>query len=97
MKVMTAKEAKNSFGSLIDTVQREPVLVTRRNRSVGVFFSIQDIEKIPDLKSSLLEHIEEQSKNSLLEMVGLNKDNRVYASAEEADKFIRELRDEWTH
>ena len=97
MKVMTAKEAKNSFGLLIDTAQREPVLVTKRNRSVGVFFSIQDIEKIPDLKNSLLEHIEEQSKNSLLAMVGLNKDNRVFSSSEEADKFIRELRDEWTH
>jgi len=82
MKVMTAKEAKNSFGLLIDTAQREPVLVTKRNRSVGVFLSIQDIEKIPELKNSLLDHIQEQSNNTLLDMVGLNKDNRVFASSE---------------
>lgn len=47
MKVMTAKEAKNSFGVFIDTAQGEPVLVTKRNRLMGIFLSIQDIENIP--------------------------------------------------
>ena len=97
MKVMTAKEAKNSFGVLIDTVQREPVLVTRRNRSVGVFLSIQDIKNIPELKRSLLESMGRQEKNPLLDMLGANKDNRVFTSSEEADKFISALRNEWTH
>ena len=97
MKVMTAKEAKNSFGVLIDTVQREPVLVTRRNRSVGVFLSIRDIENIPELKRSLLESMGQQEKNPLLDMLGANKANRVFASSEEADKFISALRNEWTH
>lgn len=97
MKVMTAKEAKNSFGVLIDTVQREPVLVTRRNRSVGVFLSIQDIENIPELKKSLLESMNKQVKNPLLDMLGANKNNRVFTSSTEADKFLAELRNEWTH
>lgn len=44
MKIMTAAEAKNSFGQFLDTAQREPVLVTKQNRPVGVFLSMQDLE-----------------------------------------------------
>lgn len=44
MKVMTAVDAKNNFGSFIDAAQREPVIVTKKNRPVGVFLSIQDLE-----------------------------------------------------
>ncbi len=44
MKVMTAVDAKNNFGSFIDAAQREPVIVTKKNRPVGVFISLQDLE-----------------------------------------------------
>lgn len=44
MKTMTAVKAKTHFGEFIDTAQREPVVVTRKNRAVGVMFSMQDIE-----------------------------------------------------
>lgn len=44
MQVLTAKEAKTNFGSLLDTVQREPVLITRNSRPTGVFVSIEDIQ-----------------------------------------------------
>lgn len=44
MKTISAVEAKTRFGQLIDTAQREPVLVTKKKRPVGVFFSIEDIE-----------------------------------------------------
>lgn len=44
MKTMTAAEAKNAFGRLLDTAQREPVLITKQNRPVGVFLSIADLE-----------------------------------------------------
>ena len=44
MKTMTAAEAKTSFGRFLDTAQREPVLVTRKNRPIGVMISMQDIE-----------------------------------------------------
>ncbi len=48
MKTMTSKEAQNSFGHFLDTAQREPVLVTRRNRPVGVMVSITDYETITE-------------------------------------------------
>lgn len=42
MKVMTAREAKNHFGELLDAAQREPVVITKNNRPVGIMISIQD-------------------------------------------------------
>jgi prevent-host-death family protein len=44
MKTMTAVKAKTHFGELLDTAQREPVIITKKNRPVGVMFSMQDIE-----------------------------------------------------
>jgi len=44
MKTMTAVDAKTRFGQFLDAAQREPVVVTKKNRPVGVFFSITDIE-----------------------------------------------------
>ena len=44
MKTITAAEAKNAFGKFLDMAQREPVVVTKNNRAVGVFLSMQDIE-----------------------------------------------------
>ncbi len=44
MKTVTAREAKNTFGKFLDMAQREPVMVTKHERPVGVFFSIDDVE-----------------------------------------------------
>ena len=42
MKTMTAKEAKTRFGEFLDNMQREPVIVTKNNRPVGIMLSMQD-------------------------------------------------------
>jgi prevent-host-death family protein len=42
MKTMTAKDAKTRFGEMLDTMQREPVMLTKNNRPVGFVISIQD-------------------------------------------------------
>ena len=44
MQVITAKDAKSRFGQLLDTMQREPVLVTKNKRPVGVFLSLKDVK-----------------------------------------------------
>jgi len=92
---MTAKEAKNSFGVFIDTAQHEPVLIVKRKKPVGIFLSIEEIKNIPDLKNSLLNYMAKEVHNPLLSMLGANKDNRAFSSPSEADKFIKELRNEW--
>lgn len=97
MKVMSAKEAKNAFGIFVDTAQVEPVLVTKRSRPVGVFLSIQEIKKVPELRKSLVSHLdnEHDSEDSFSMMWGANKAHRVFQTPDEADQFIQELRNEW--
>ncbi len=46
MKSVAAKEAKNNFGELMDTAQREPVTIERRGRAVAVVISAKEYEKI---------------------------------------------------
>lgn len=44
MKTITAAHAKNHFGEFLDMAQREPVIVTKNARPVGIFMSFQDFE-----------------------------------------------------
>ena len=41
MKEITAREAKNRFGQLLDAAQRFPVRVTKNGRAVTVMLSMQ--------------------------------------------------------
>jgi len=52
MKAVTAKDAKNRFGELMDTVQREPVSIEKHGRPVAVVLSEVAYEKMK------LEHLE---------------------------------------
>ena len=38
MKTISAKEAKNAFGSFLDSAQTEPVMLTEKDRPIGIFF-----------------------------------------------------------
>ena len=46
MKAITAKDAKNRFGELMDTVQREPVTIKKHGRPVAVVLSEVEYEKM---------------------------------------------------
>jgi len=43
---MTASAASKEFGRYLDTVQHEPVLITKQNRPVAVTLSIQELERL---------------------------------------------------
>lgn len=45
-KTMTAAEAKNGFGRYLDAVQREPVIITKKNRPVALTISFEDAEDL---------------------------------------------------
>lgn len=51
MKTMTARDAKTHFGEFLDAMQREPVIVTKNNRPVGIMLSIEDAADtlVPDM------------------------------------------------
>lgn len=49
MKTMTASEASKEFGRYLDAAQRDPVVVTKKNRPVAVTVSFQDWEELTRL------------------------------------------------
>jgi prevent-host-death family protein len=46
MKTMSAKDAKNGFGLLIDTARAEPVFVEKHGRPVVVVVSVEEFERL---------------------------------------------------
>ena len=50
MITKTSAEAQNQFGQLLDTVQREPVAITRHGRPAAFIVSPRDMEELMSLK-----------------------------------------------
>ena len=46
MNEITAKDAKNRFGQLLDAAQRGPVRVTKNGRAVTIMLSVQQYERL---------------------------------------------------
>ena len=46
MRVVSATEAKQRLAALLDTAQREPVVIRRQNRDVAVIMSAEEYERI---------------------------------------------------
>ncbi|WPF88880.1 type II toxin-antitoxin system Phd/YefM family antitoxin [Cyanobacterium aponinum AL20118] len=46
MQFVTATEAKQTFASVIDKAQREPVVIRKQNRDVAVIMSMEDYNRI---------------------------------------------------
>jgi prevent-host-death family protein len=46
MRTISATEAKQSLGMIIDRAQREPILIQRQHRDVAVLLSVHDYEQL---------------------------------------------------
>jgi prevent-host-death family protein len=46
MKTMSAKDAKNQFGLLLDTARAEPVTIQKHSRSVAVIISVEEYGRL---------------------------------------------------
>jgi prevent-host-death family protein len=46
MKSMSAKDAKNGFGLLLDTARAEPVAIEKHGRPVVVVLSVEEYERL---------------------------------------------------
>jgi len=51
MKTMSAKDAKNSFGLLLDQARAEPVQVEKHGRPVVVVMSVEAFEKLSSARA----------------------------------------------
>ena len=50
MITVTSVQAQNSFGKLLDSAQREPVVVTRHGRPAAFIVSPQDMDELMDAR-----------------------------------------------
>lgn len=96
ISVMPAKEAKNSFWNFINTAQREPVIVTKKDKPVWVFLSIKDLANYKDISDSVENYFNKDKKiNPFLNIIWINKENKSFDNVWEVDDFISNLRKEW--
>jgi antitoxin Phd len=51
MKYFTANEAKQSFGQVMETAQREAVFINKHNRPAAVVISPQEYERMRNINS----------------------------------------------
>ena len=80
MKTMPAGEAKNKFGVLMDTAQREAVAISKKGRPAAVVMPMQEYEEYQALK---LERLRREVK------IGLNQIERGEVS--DGETFFEEL------
>ena len=51
MLAVSSMKAQNRFGQLLDTVQREPVTITRHGRTAACIVSPRDMADLQDIKA----------------------------------------------
>ncbi len=52
MITISSVDAQNRFGQLLDTVQREPVVITRHGRMAAYMVSAQDMQDLQNLQTA---------------------------------------------
>lgn len=53
MVTFGAREAKNEFGRLLDTVQREAVTIEKKGRPVAIIMSMHEYKRLEELEDEL--------------------------------------------
>jgi prevent-host-death family protein len=48
MKTMSARDAKNAFGLMIDTARAEPVRIEKHGRAVVMVLSVEEYQRLRD-------------------------------------------------
>ena len=51
--IIPAKEAKNRFGELLDTVQRQPVIITKKGRPVARMLAFVDKKRFEEVEDQI--------------------------------------------
>ena len=69
LKIMSAKEAKNSFGKLMEDAQREPVVIQKHGRASAVVVSAEEYKntKLERLRKRLAVGMEQADRGDFAE------------------------------
>jgi len=81
MVVMTSKEAKEKFGVLVDTARREPVTITKHNRSSVVVISAERFDEL------------EAAEDRIWAARARRAEKRGYAGTEASEAFLQGIPD----
>lgn len=54
MKTMSAKDAKNAFGLLIDSARAEPVAIEKHGRKVVVVLAVEEFERLRQVEQMVV-------------------------------------------
>lgn len=77
MKTMTANEAKQSFGRLLDDARREPVLIEKHKRPAAIMISADEYDRLRGMNveqfSSFCDRIGRRASQSGLTEASLKK------------------------
>ena len=83
MTSYTASEARRRFGVLLETVQREPVTITKNGRAVAMMLSVSDKELIAAVEGFLEERYwrERVAEAERGGYTGARESNRILSEA----------------
>ena len=57
METLTANEAKQSLGKVLDMAQREPVLIKRHNHEAAIVISPRDFERLRKMNMDTIDEL----------------------------------------
>jgi prevent-host-death family protein len=80
MSIFGAREAKNEFGRLLDTAQRETVMIEKKGRPVAVIMSLEEYKRL------------EEAEDALWEVLAKSSEAEGLVSPEESEIFLASLR-----
>jgi prevent-host-death family protein len=95
MKTMTSVEAQNSFGRLLDTVQREAVAITRHGRPTAFVVSPRDMDELLDVRrrrSTAVAEFEEWSARARKSQSPAQAAAAAALTDEDVVRMVHELR-----
>ena len=95
MVTMTSVEAQNSFGKLLDTVQREAVTITRHGRPTAFVVSPRDMEELLDARKKRNEAVADLEAWRVRALASMTPDQMAASEAltdEEVNRMVHELR-----
>lgn len=75
-----AREAKNEFGRLLDTAQREKVMIEKKGRPVAIIMSLEEFKRL------------EKAEDSIWELLAKKSEEEGLINPKESEKFLESLR-----
>ncbi len=79
----TSVEAKHHFGRMIDTVQHEPITITKHNRDIAVVLSTQKVRNYAHLLNDFF--LEQVEKGNMTLLQALDNQAVVEEDAKQAE------------